>query len=1058
MAPRRPARSCRVATAILVFASVSAIPSPGLADDGTNEAALQHYHAGNGLLNRGHYELAIEEYRTFLAEHPRHEKSATARYGLAVSLFRLGRYAEAMPELDVVVRERAFPFEMEATTILGQSLLATDQFEEAAKVFRRGAERHEEHDLADDATAGWAEAAYRLSDHKQVLAVAEQFDAEYRDSDLADRVSLFASLSSIALGDDGAAIERLERLLRESPDGEFSDRASLLLAQSYHRLGRSKESVQAYRRLLADEQSPYRADALYGLAVLLHATNEFEEAGEVLDELLAGEPPPDVARLARFLRARVFFDAGSFDDAVRTFDRIAREGDDLRDDAAYWLTKCDLRKGDARGAARRLQRFRKDHTESALIPEATYDLAVAQLRDDKPDAAAEVLAGFLKDHPDNALAESALYLLAVTEHRQERYEQSSRYCSQFARRYESSAHAAAIAFIAAENEFLQQQYAKAIKLYQDFVERFPADEQVLSASYRTGLALYRTDELDEALAALTPLADHAKSDGSFRPALLALGDIHFRRGAWNEAESYLSAYVESNDAEGLDDALLKLGLARQRGGKDEPALAVYDRLIADFAKSPHRLQAYFEKGQILAGLGRSSEATNAFEQVLRHGNDSRFAAHALNHLASIAMQSDEPDKAAKYFDKAAKASTNDDTLGAEAQFQKGQALMAAADFAAAEREFDQFLSRHGDHGRAPVAAVQQVLALARLEKYAEVIKAAEHAEQRFGKMLDSQFGANMLYEKAWALRELDKTDDAKTAYGDLRTRYSDQPLAIHATMELAELQAAEKNFEIALSLLAELDGMLPTNASDFDEIRAQAAYRAGVCAFELGRFADAAGSFEQLLSSAPKHTLAASASYYCGEANYRLGRMKPASTHLQRVVDEYVDDPAHAPAMLRLGECLAALQKWSASEQVFMKFLDQYRDSPQWYQAQFGIGWARENMNRHNEAIDAYRTVAQKHKGETAARAQFQIGECLFARKAYDEAARELLKVDILYAYPEWSAAALYEAGRCFEQLGKPVEARQQFKEVVGKYETTRWAELANERLSALSSAGIPGR
>ena len=84
------------------------------------------------------------------------------------------------------------------------------------------------------------------------------------------------------------------------------------------------------------------------------------------------------------------------------------------------------------------------------------------------------------------------------------------------------------------------------------------------------------------------------------------------------------------------------------------------------------------------------------------------------------------------------------------------------------------------------------------------------------------------------------------------------------------------------------------------------------------------------------------------------------------------------------------------------------------------------------------------------------VFQCLFAKKQCEEAARELLKVDILYAYPEWSAAALYEAGRCFEALGKPVEARAQYATVVEKHDKTKGAELANQRLPKLKDGGLP--
>ncbi len=68
------------------------------ADSGST-AALRDYHSANGLLNRGLHELAISEYRRFLDAHGEHDKAPTARYGLAVCLYRLERYDEATEEL-----------------------------------------------------------------------------------------------------------------------------------------------------------------------------------------------------------------------------------------------------------------------------------------------------------------------------------------------------------------------------------------------------------------------------------------------------------------------------------------------------------------------------------------------------------------------------------------------------------------------------------------------------------------------------------------------------------------------------------------------------------------------------------------------------------------------------------------------------------------------------------------------------------------------------------------------------------------------------------------------
>ena len=65
--------------------------------------------------------------------------------------------------------------------------------------------------------------------------------------------------------------------------------------------------------------------------------------------------------------------------------------------------------------------------------------------------------------------------------------------------------------------------------------------------------------------------------------------------------------------------------------------------------------------------------------------------------------------------------------------------------------------------------------------------------------------------------------------------------------------------------------------------------------------------------------------------------------------------------------------------------------------------------------------------------------------------------MDILYAYPEWSAAALYEAGRCFQEMASPVEARSQFEKVRRDHPNSRWAELAASRLDELARTSLPG-
>jgi TolA-binding protein len=215
---------------------------------------------------------------------------------------------------------------------------------------------------------------------------------------------------------------------------------------------------------------------------------------------------------------------------------------------------------------------------------------------------------------------------------------------------------------------------------------------------------------------------------------------------------------------------------------------------------------------------------------------------------------------------------------------------------------------------------------------------------------------------------------------------------------------------------------------------------------------------ERFLRECPDDALAASASLLCGEASYRRGAHERAIEHLKHVVDRSDDEKLVRPALLRLGEASVALQRWSPALEAFDAHLRGFPGAPRRHEAQFGRGFALENRGQLREAIAAYESVIEAHDGPTAARAQFQIGECLYAMNRHEDAARELLKVDILYAYPEWSAAALYEAGRCFEALDQLDDAAEQYARVVDQHGESEWSRLARQRLDALAPGPLPGR
>ncbi|MCG3128090.1 MAG: Outer membrane protein assembly factor BamD [Phycisphaerae bacterium] len=1020
---------------------------------------LRDYLSANGLLQRGLFEMAATDYRKFLAAYPKHDKAPTARYGLGVCLYRMEKPAEAAELLASVAGIDRFAFAAEAETILAQCQVAIGRIDDAQATLRRVLKRFPDHELADDASAALCEALQSAGKHDEVVRLAGEFAEKWAASPLRPRVEYGAALSEVASRQDEAAARRLSELLAGSPDDPVAEHGRILLAQCYHRLGKPEKALETYSAALKSPAARFAPEALVGAAGVMQDLKQFKESAALLDQMLKSHGEHPLARLARFLRARAWFETGQIERAAEMFAAVAPDDVTLADDAAYWCGKCELRRDNFALAVELLRAAIRKFPDSELQPEMQYDCAVALNRSGAAKEALQAVEAFLSRFGEHRLAADALQLAIVAAHEQKNVDAVQRYSSALLAKNPDGKQAAGVAFLAAESEFLAGRFQPAADAFRAFIERFSDDSRVPSARFRLAMSLYRLEKLDEARPLLEAVIESTKDTELSQAAQASLGDVLFRRGEWKAAEEVLARYVQAaRSVPGVDDALLRLGLVRMRQGRFAEALRALDKLLADFADSPNRLAAQFERGQALLSLDKDAEAQGCFERVAAEAPDSEFARHAREHLATLAMRRKDYAAATKIYDSMLAADVGGEA-SADALLRRGQARLGQGLFAEAAGDLEQFLKQHPTHNDAPAAAVQLVSALARLDKPQDALNLIARAEREFAGRQSPASAARLCYEKAWCLRKLGKNGDARAEYRRLVEAGAGGESLPHALVELAELEAQAKDYDAARQLLRrvrELAAQAPDAVPA--SLRETAAYRLAVCEYDAGRAAEAARQFETFAKEFPKSALLGSALALAGECRCRLGQFDAAAKLLERVIAEFPSDPARAVCLLRLGESLAGGQKWARSEEAFRGYLDEFRDAEHWYQAQFGVGWALENQARHEDAIQAYRAVAERHKGPTAARAQFQIGECLFALKRHDEAARELLKVDILYAYPEWSAAALFEAGRCFEKLGKPVEARTQFKSVTEKYADTKWAAPARERISALSAAAPPGR
>jgi TolA-binding protein len=1043
---------------------------------GAGAALAQHddadrsYRSATGLLNRGMPELAAEEYRTFLKSNPNDKRVPTARYGLAVCLSRLGKHAEACEQLEQVVKVAGFEFAADAALLLGQSQLLADHAEESARTLGAFLGKYAGHKQADVATSLLGEALMRAGNEEEAAKTFAALAAHWPQSSARERADLLWSICDSNAGRVKEAAARLDSLLSRSPSGAWAAQATLLDAQCRHRLGEVEHAGTLYRAAADSADAGVKADAMLGIAQLTRAAGKPQDAQRLLEKLLAGPLSPATEPAARLELGRCRLDEGDAAAALADLDKTgAKVPASLADDFAYWASRCESKLGKDAEAAARLEGCDARYAKSELLPEMLYARADALTHSGRQEDADAVLVTLRTKFPDNPLAADALLSRAAAAYQAGDDATARRLSEEFLRTNPAHPRAATAELVIAECEYRADQFAEAEAAYGAFANRHPDDPNAWHATVRRGLCLSRLGKPAEAAAVLAPALRDAKAGDPAlrRAATVALGDAAFAAGDWKNAEAWFGAVVSgehdpngSGDADVTQDALLKLGLSIHRQGRPEQAEQVYAQLFSQYPKSRHATQATFERGQALLDLKKDEEAGACFARVVESekGTDApRFTAYAKRHLAAIASRQGHAEEAARLLGEVA-ASTGDASGAGQLRLDQGMALLGAGEYAEAAAALEEASHADADKRIVAEARANHAIAISREGKPDEALKELE-AAVAVRDEISPATRESIGYERASVLRELGRDDEASKAYTEFLAGSPSPRLATHASIELAQLCAKGEKFDDCLQLVdAAQKSAAAADEATRTAIGDHALYLRGLAQYRTGKNAEAVRTLSTLLKEHADSALKSPASLVCGEALLKANQPAEAARLFQDVAHTAKDADIAAPALLRLGEACAAAQNWTGSEQAFSEFLSRFLDSPVWYQARFGIGWARENQGRHDAAIESYREVVGKHDGPTAARAQFQIGECLFAMKKHDDAVKELLRVDILYAYPEWSAAALYEAGRCLREQNKQAEAREQFQQVVQRFPDSNWAKLATQLIDETKPASLPGR
>jgi TolA-binding protein len=919
------------------------------------------------------------------------------------------------------------------------------------------------------------------------------------DKERAATARFYAGEALVQLGKFDEAQRRLTELLERAPDHRFAKTARFRVGECLLLAGKSAEAIARLEEFRAahprDELCAY---ALVYLGDLALGAGQTAEALSRYEQALREYPTGPLAVQCRFGIGRCKQAQEMSAEAIVFFEQVASAvGEPLADDARLQLGVLQYRQRDFHAAERSLGEFESRFHESELRPQALYWLGLTQLADRRPleaaatlhsairllgqaDAAAPCHAALVdafRQAGDLAAADAQCQLLLVRwpqgewtddalfgrlsiAEQQGDQQRAESLAGELIRRCPESPHKSAALLIQSRLHLARREYSAAEPPLAELVAA--AGANVDQARYYLGLAQLGQQKLEASLATLAAIESpdqelEAAADEVRTAALLGLK-------RYEEAAPLLRKQLAAaSDPPAQLRLRTQLVAALAELGQLDEAAAELDRIAEPNLADAAVAAAILTVAERAYRSGNSELAKRWFEALSKETAPAEVRGQALSGLAWIQLRSEGKQASSETFERVLR-SYPDSPLAAEAALVRGHALAEQGQHDAALTAYRLVIDRYSHSPHLPAA----LLAAARLHDRLDQDREAAELLERLVK--DHAGFAELdgaLYALAWVLADQGRTDDADARFERLSSEFPQSRYWADATYRLAQRAAGRKEHALAAELTERLI------AADCEErIREHALYLRGQTAAALGRWDELAQFMTQLIARHPASPLRLSAEFWLAEADFRRNQFAAAREKFERLLAQTATTgPGSAEAdrraeawtplvPLRRAQCLAQERKWPEALAAAEAMAAENPQSSQQHEVDFLIGRCLSSQGRLEDARAAFRRVVAAPTAantETAATAQWMIGETLFHQKRYEEAIAAYERCGA-GSFPRWQAAGLLQAGKCRLLLGQKDRAIADFLRIVDELSETPYAGEARQRLSALGSAPTAGK
>ena len=389
------------------------------------------------------------------------------------------------------------------------------------------------------------------------------------------------------------------------------------------------------------------------------------------------------------------------------------------------------------------------------------------------------------------------------------------------------------------------------------------------------------------------------------------------------------------------------------------------------------------------------------------------------------------DKAQQYFlDYAVNHSSG--KYWEQAIFALGELSETADQAPSALKFYENLLSRGGNQSISEAAKQRMASIYYKIGQYVE------------GRNLYLQLAANAAHQDkvmeytSWAIIGLYRQgllDDGRQQALEFAAKFKKSPkleeYQAKFYLEKAKAQAEEKNFSEALKTLEYLTKKYAKTTA-----MPEAEYETGRILLLTNQYDAALTVLTAMPQKYPQNSILSSVYVTLGAFYYRQQQYQNALVAFQKVLEDESAREMWGAALLNLEVTYKDLGLWEAAYAILIRYLELFPYSDDVISKKLDAAQLLIRMKEYDRAIDKLKALLPQVSTEMRVEVQFYLGEAYFQKTDYQQAALEYMKAK--YLDPggglDWAVTSIYNAGRCYEKLGKIDEARNLYQEIIKKW------------------------